>query len=297
MLLSNPHRPAATFRFLAFRSLLLLSVLSLFVGLFATAAKAQDKTDHPLLSRIAGTVLTDKKVQQFGVAKASPAGSGHADLSYEGKITTLDYATVDGPAPGEVKIYRNYLAAVQKMGGHQINTGFDANDAGSLVTGAHVFALSAAKQPPVAILNITNAFNYTLTMVEPEAMEQSVQAGQLASDIKTKGFATLHINFDTGKSELKSDGKGAVDEVAKLLKADPALRLSIEGHTDNVGSAASNLKLSESRAHAVVDGLVAQGIDAKRLAYKGLGASKPVADNATEAGKAENRRVELVKVK
>ncbi len=274
-----------------------LLVLASLVAFLAPPANAQDKTDHPLLSRIAGTVLTAKDVQQFGVAKASPAGSNHGDLSYEGKITTLDYATVSGPPPGEIKIYRNYLAAVQKMGGHQINAGFNANDAGSLVTGAHVFALSAAKQPPIAILNITNAYNYTLKIVEPEAMAQSVEAGQLASEIKAKGFTTLHINFDTGKSVLKDDGKGAVDEIAKMMKADPSLRLSIEGHTDNVGTAASNLKLSENRAHAVVDGLVAEGVDAKRLAYKGLGASGPVADNATEAGKADNRRVELVQLK
>ena len=250
-----------------------------------------------MLSRVAGTQVTSKSVLQFGVAKVSPAGSGQKDLTYEGKITTIDYANIDGPPPGEVKIYRNYLAAVQKMGGHQVNTGFDPNDSVSLCSGAQVFVLSAAKQPPVAILNITNAYNYTLKIVEPEAMEQSVQAGQLASEIQTKGYATVHINFDSNKSVLPSDGQAAVVEIAKMMKADPALRLSIEGHTDNVGSASSNMKLSAARAHAVVEGLVAQGVDGKRLASKGLGASKPVADNATEAGKADNRRVELVKLK
>jgi outer membrane protein OmpA-like peptidoglycan-associated protein len=89
----------------------------------------------------------------------------------------------------------------------------------------------------------------------------------------------------------------AVAEVVKLLKSDPTLHLSVEGHTDNVGSASSNQKLSEERAHSVMTALVAQGVDAKRLTFKGFGASHPVSDNATEAGKAENRRVELVKPK
>ena len=279
------------------RSIPWLVALTLVMALFAPAAHAEDKSDHPLLSHVAGTHVTNKSVLQFGVAKVSPAGSGQKDLTYEGKITTIDYANIEGSPPGEVKIYRNYLAAVQKMGGHQVNTGFDPNDSVSLCTGAIVFALSAAEQPPVAILNITNAYNYTLKIVEPEAMEQSVQAGQLANEIQTKGFATLHINFDTNKAVLQNDGQAAVAEIAKMMQADPSMRLSVEGHTDNVGSASSNLKLSASRAHAVVDGLIAQGVDGKRLAYKGLGASKPVADNATEAGKADNRRVELVKLK
>lgn len=128
-------------------------------------------------------------------------------------------------------------------------------------------------------------------------MEQSVEAGKLAADIKSKGFATLHIHFDTDKTELKPDGAQAVDEVGKMLKSDPTLRLSIEGHTDNVGAAAANQKLSQERAHAVVVGIEKQGIDARRLAFKGFGASKPVADNATEAGRSQNRRVELVKAR
>ena len=88
-----------------------------------------------------------------------------------------------------------------------------------------------------------------------------------------------------------------MEEVVALLKADSVLRLSIEGHTDNVGNAVTNKTLSQARAQSVVKALVASGIDAKRLQAKGFGSEVPVADNRSEEGRAKNRRVELVKLK
>jgi outer membrane protein OmpA-like peptidoglycan-associated protein len=86
-----------------------------------------------------------------------------------------------------------------------------------------------------------------------------------------------------------------VAEVVKLLQASPALRLAVEGHTDNTSTPAHNQQLSEARAQAVVAALAAQGITTTRLQAAGFGQTKPLADNATEAGRAQNRRVELVK--
>ncbi len=84
-------------------------------------------------------------------------------------------------------------------------------------------------------------------------------------------------------------------EVLKLLQGNPTLQLAVEGHTDNVGTPAHNQQLSEARAQAVVAALTNEGIAANRLQAAGFGQSKPLADNATEPGKAKNRRVELVK--
>lgn len=80
-----------------------------------------------------------------------------------------------------------------------------------------------------------------------------------------------------------------------MLKANPDFKIAIDGHTDNVGDAKSNKKLSEARAHAVMNAVVAQGIDSKRLIAAWFGMEQPVADNRTEEGRAKNRRVELVK--
>jgi outer membrane protein OmpA-like peptidoglycan-associated protein len=87
-----------------------------------------------------------------------------------------------------------------------------------------------------------------------------------------------------------------VAEVVKLLTTSPELKLSVEGHTDDTGTASRNQQLSEARARAVVASLTQAGIAAGRLQAAGFGQTKPLADNATEAGKAQNRRVELVKL-
>ncbi|MEO8167579.1 MAG: OmpA family protein [bacterium] len=109
------------------------------------------------------------------------------------------------------------------------------------------------------------------------------------------GFVTLHINFETGKADIKPESQKVVDQVAELLKSDDSLNVSIEGHTDNVGSAASNKTLSENRAKSVMNAIIASGIEKSRLSAKGWGQEKPVGDNKTEEGRAMNRRVEIVK--
>ena len=80
-----------------------------------------------------------------------------------------------------------------------------------------------------------------------------------------------------------------------MLNRNTELKISIEGHTDNIGQAAANKKLSQERAKAVMDALVSKGIDTARLSAIGWGQEKPVADNASDEGKAKNRRVEIVK--
>ena len=85
-----------------------------------------------------------------------------------------------------------------------------------------------------------------------------------------------------------------VDEAVTVMKDKPSMKVSVEGHTDSIGSDAYNLKLSERRAQAVRDYMVSQGIDAARIRVKGWGKTKPIASNKTEAGRAENRRVEII---
>lgn len=106
-------------------------------------------------------------------------------------------------------------------------------------------------------------------------------------------YAADNIYFATGKYVLLSRSFKGLNEVATILKETPALRLVIDGHTDNVGSDASNQTLSDNRAAAVKAYLVKQGIDESRLISTGYGESKPIADNTTAAGRQKNRRVEM----
>jgi OOP family OmpA-OmpF porin len=108
--------------------------------------------------------------------------------------------------------------------------------------------------------------------------------------------AVYGINFDTGKSAIKPESAQAIGEIAKLLTADPSLKLFVVGHTDNVGGVDSNIKLSQDRAEAVLQTLVRDhAIAPARLRASGCGPFAPVASNDTEEGRAKNRRVELVK--
>jgi len=85
-----------------------------------------------------------------------------------------------------------------------------------------------------------------------------------------------------------------VDGGVTVMKDKPSMKVSVEGHTDSIGSDAYNQKLSERRAQAVRDYMVSQGIDAARISVKGWGKTTPIASNKTEAGRAENRRVEII---
>ncbi len=217
-------------------------------------------------------------------------------MIYEGRVTVIQYID-EKEATSNLAVYRNYAAAIAKLGGRQLNVGFDPTS-GDVAGAHHLFQLPrAGAAPRTVVLYINSPQWYSLTFVEPKAMVQEVKAGALGEEIKAKGVATLYINFDTNKAELKADGVAAVDQIAALMKSDPALKLSIEGHTDNVGAAAANKSLSAERARSVMKAVVAQGVTAARLGAKGFGAEVPVADNRIDEGRSKNRRVELVKVR
>lgn len=138
-----------------------------------------------------------------------------------------------------------------------------------------------------------------VVVLEREGMKQSVallDAAAMKKEIDAKGRVALYINFDVDKATLRPDAQPTIDEINKLLAGDTALRLSIEGHTDNTGTPAHNQDLSAARARSVLGALVGLGIDPARLQSKGFGQDKPIADNGTEDGRAKNRRVELVKL-
>ncbi len=117
-------------------------------------------------------------------------------------------------------------------------------------------------------------------------------------ELAAKGrVATQGILFDTGSDRIKPESAPTLKEIGAMLQAHPDLKLSVEGHTDNVGNPAANLKLSEARAAAVTAALVRDhGIDGARLQAMGLGSTKPAALNTTAEGRQNNRRVELVKI-
>lgn len=140
--------------------------------------------------------------------------------------------------------------------------------------------------------------------VKRESAEPATCAGRTAdtaektmADALTKDgrVAVYGINFDFNSATLRPESTVVLEQVAGLLRDEPALRIAIEGHTDDVGGEAYNMSLSGKRANAVRDWLVAAGIDTARLEAMGKGAGSPVATNGNDVGRAQNRRVELAK--
>jgi OmpA-OmpF porin, OOP family len=109
-------------------------------------------------------------------------------------------------------------------------------------------------------------------------------------------IVTHGITFDVDKADIKPESMGTLNMIVNVLKNNPDVKFEIDGHTDNTGDAAHNLTLSQQRADAVKVQLVKMGIDNSRLTTKGFGDSKPLSDNSTPEGKANNRRVEFVKI-
>lgn len=158
----------------------------------------------------------------------------------------------------------------------------------------HVFMYTS-----VATNSSTDIAATYLQIVEPRPMQTgqvTVQAGALKSGLESEGKVALYgIFFDTGKAEIKPESKAQLDEMGKLLQQQPALKVFVVGHTDNQGTVDGNLALSLQRATAVSNALVSgYRIDAKRLQAKGVANLAPLATNASEEGRARNRRVELV---
>jgi outer membrane protein OmpA-like peptidoglycan-associated protein len=125
----------------------------------------------------------------------------------------------------------------------------------------------------------------------------NLSAADMAKSISADGRVALYgLQFDTDKTELRADSKPSLAEIAKLLNQDPKLTVYVVGHTDNQGNYAHNLELSQKRSEAIVQALTAQyKIAPARLVAKGIASLSPIATNETEAGRAKNRRVELVK--
>lgn len=151
----------------------------------------------------------------------------------------------------------------------------------------------------VANNETTNVAATYVQIVEPKAMpmgQVKVDAQAMDKGLKAEGKIALYgVFFDTGKADIKPESKDQISEMARLLQMQPSMKVYVVGHTDNQGSLESNLSLSQQRAQAVTNALVANfKIEPKRIVGRGVASLVPVASNLAEEGRAKNRRVELV---
>jgi len=222
-----------------------------------------------------------------------------AEKSVHDVVTVNTYTLKEDAKPSsELQISRNYVSAVKNMGGTILFDG-QCSDADCAENCGYRMmigkVIKGGNELWVEVVPFNDGGDYYLTVVAKEAMKQDVTASDMLNALNRDGHIALYINFDTGKSIIKPESKVIIEQIVQMMKANPEVKISVEGHTDNVGNPKSNKMLSDDRAKAVVTAIVAQGIDAKRLSSVGHGQDKPIADNKTEEGRAKNRRVELVK--
>lgn len=264
----------------------------MFFILGAAPAEQKDKVgskDHPLFSRMPGYWIRDYVQNEFNAYKfrTAPGKTEEVEGVYW-KVSFYPQST-STTLPSDLQILRNFENAIEKLGGRVVFK--EKGRETMMVTrdGKDVWIEVWAE--------FTSKYGYTI--VEKGAMKQDIvsDAKALLNDLNAAGHSAVYgIYFDTGRSELKSESNQAVEEIAKLLKSEAALKLYIVGHTDNVGGVEPNMQLSEQRTNSVVEALVKQhGIAASRLKGFGNGPFAPVSTNGTEEGRAKNRRVEIVK--
>lgn len=273
------------------KKLSVLLALALFLmtsAAFALEKDAKGSKDHPLLSRIPNYYINQQIIKDFDRYTTPYVNK---DNIWEGKTTQLDYVIQEGSKElSFIQIIKNYENAVKKLGGT------------ILYSETRVLNAKIVKGKSVTYVSV-EAFNegmkYTLYLVESKPMEDEVtiDAAALNRGIAATGkIAVYGIYFDTGKSIIKPESNPTIAEIVKLLKQNAKLKLFVVGHTDTDGSLESNIKLSSDRAASVVKALVENGIQAPRLKSSGVGPYCPVESNLTDAGKAKNRRVELVEM-
>jgi OmpA-OmpF porin, OOP family len=251
--------------------------------------------DYPGIPRVPGFILreygdcveTAFDAHDFWVTKDGK------DLkqAVEGHKYWYRYRLKEGlPQLSVLQIMRNYQNAGRSAGGQVL---IDKN-------GFTTIRFNKGGKELWLEVNTNVGYTYDLTIIEKEAMKQEVtmDAAAMASSITDTGSVAIYgINFDTAKADIKPESEPAIDEIAKLLTNNPTLKVNIVGHTDMVGDAASNVKLSQARAQSVINALVSKhGIAAARLIAFGAGPYAPVASNRTDEGRAKNRRVELVEI-
>jgi len=305
---------------------LFAALLLLVLGVpIAPSALAQTRDiagarDYPGIGRFGGSVITGYVAKDFDAARiqAAPFKDGRPTDArrLEGRITRIAYRT--GPGPSIVEVARNFEQQLVKAGFETL-LACDTAQCGDIPFTESVDTLpvpqmwidgfdyryfagrkaEGGRETYATVLVSKNNDNIYAQLVVADlgAMDNKmVDASAMAKGLGEKGHIALYgIYFDTDKAVIKPESRPTLDEIAKLLGGQPQLNVVIVGHTDSQGNYDYNMDLSRRRAEAIAAELATRyGIAKPRLRTAGVGFLAPVGSNATDAGRALNRRVELV---
>lgn len=266
----------------------------------------------PYFSLPDGYVRTGEETHDFF---AFPFWVNGAFRTIEGRVHMSMIESEDDKQFSRLELQRNLEAVIGRVGGIRVSqsavTGEAINALGDQMISDTTAGTGDIYNNEVATYFIRradrtiwvhfDAGSSTAGLTVAETAPLVVTAGllpaeQLRRQLEADGRVAIQVNFAVDKADILPDSRPQIDAVLALLRGQPTLRLGVEGHTDNTGGAAHNRTLSEARARSVVAALTAAGVAASRLEPRGFGPDRPVAGNDAEAGRAANRRVELVKL-
>ncbi|MDA8245223.1 OmpA family protein [Acidithiobacillus sp.] len=290
--------------------------------------------DLPFLGRYPGSIIDSYKTAHYDEVIISLGILGQKGFTksetVEGQVTYIRYKVPEDRSP--LEFIRNYQQALQRAGFHVLwqctDHGCRTPDADVAATlwrgaptrytgGAEIFnfengrMLSAEHRATdgvrtIVFINDNTLFGHSqdasVYAVQTKPMQNGMISGDtgpltresMAGALIQQGRFAMHLPFDFKQATLRPDAQPTLTALSQLMEQHPSLRIRLEGHTDQVGSAIYNRKLSLSRALAVKSALIAHGIVEQRIEVTGLGATRPIAGNDTDAGRAQNRRVEVV---
>jgi OmpA-OmpF porin, OOP family len=304
---------------LAFAFLIVPALLEM-SGAHAQRGDVAGSRDFPGIGRFAGSVITGYQVKDFDAARLQAAafkdGKPTNERRLEGRITRIAYRT--NPGPSILEVSRNFENQLAKAGFEAL-LACDTDACGAIPFAEAVDVLpipqmwidgfnyryyagrkaEGGRETYAAVLvskNNDDVYTQLVVAVVGAMENKMVDAGAMAKGLREKGHIALYgIYFDTDKAVIKPESRPTLDEIAKLLQAQPQLNVFIVGHTDSQGTYEYNADLSRRRAEAVAAELAkSYKIVATRLKTAGVGFLAPIGSNATDDGRALNRRVELV---
>ena len=278
-----------------------LNIVLVFLFVFSMNIFAQDDMEgckeHVLFTRLTNFYISECSENYNEISLRT---SSETTETKEGNLFTTVYyfnSESNEKPKNPFQIIKNYENAVVKSGGKLMYKNTDP--LGDEVEAVfHLISQNKEYWIKIGSFGGTPDYveHYSLYVLEIESMVQEITANKILEALNKDGFIALYINFETAKFEIKPESQPIIDQIVDMLNQNKELKISIEGHTDNIGAESANQSLSENRAKAVMDEISLKGIAKSRLTSKGWGSSKPIADNGTEEGKAENRRVEIVKL-
>ncbi|MDB5516981.1 MAG: hypothetical protein JWQ17_3739 [Tardiphaga sp.] len=276
--------------------------------------------DYPGIGRFAGSVITGYAVKDFDAARMQAAafkdGQPVDAKRLEGRVTRIAWRT--SPGPSILEVSRNFETQLAKAG-FEARLACDTDECGGIPFTEAIDALPVPQMwldgfnygytagrkleagreiwASVAVSKNNDNIYAQLVVVETGAIENKmIDAAAMAKGLGDSGHIALYgVYFDTDKAVIRPESRPTLEQIAKLLTNQPQLNVFIVGHTDSQGAYDYNMDLSRRRAEAIVAELAKTWrIAPARLRAAGVGMLAPVGSNATDAGRALNRRVELV---